>query len=166
MTIPEAAQLVIQACAMAKGGDVFLLDMGEPVKIATLAKRMIELSGWSVKDDNNPDGDIEMVVTGLRPGEKLYEELLLGDDPRPTNHVKINRARDPFIPWEELKSDLNTLKILARQGNVRMLLALLQKLVTTYQPKHNIVDWVVSGQEQIRNVHTESEIFSRHSQDI
>ena len=166
MTIPEAAQLVIQACAMAKGGDVFLLDMGEPVKIATLAKRMIELSGWSVKDDNNPDGDIEMVVTGLRPGEKLYEELLLGDDPRPTKHVKINRARDPFTPWEELKPNLNTLKILARQGNVRMILALLQKLVTTYQPKQNIVDWVVSGQEQIRNVHTESEFFSRHSQDI
>ena len=101
----------------------------------------------------------------MRPGEKLYEELLLGDDPRPTKHAKINRARDPFIPWEELKSDLNALKILTRQGNVRITLALLQKLVTTYQPKQNIVDWVVSGQEQIGNAHTESEFFSRQSKD-
>ena len=80
MTIPEAAQLVIQAGAMAKGGDVFILDMGEPVKIVDLAKNLIQLSGLSVKDENNPKGDIEITYTGLRPGEKLYEELLIGGD--------------------------------------------------------------------------------------
>ena len=89
MTIPEAAQLVIQAGAMAKGGDVFVLDMGKSVKIADLAKRMIELSGLSLRDESNPEGDIEIVVTGLRPGEKLYEELMLGDNPQPTKHPKI-----------------------------------------------------------------------------
>lgn len=84
MTIPEAAQLVIQAGAMAKGGDVFVLDMGQPVKIMDLARRMVELSGLTVKDEQSPEGDIEIAVTGLRPGEKLYEELLSGDNPKPT----------------------------------------------------------------------------------
>ena len=84
MTIPEAAQLVIQAGAMAKGGDVFVLEMGQPVKIMDLARRMIELSGLTVRDDQNPEGDIEIEITGLRPGEKLYEELLIGDNPKST----------------------------------------------------------------------------------
>ena len=88
MTIPEASQLVIQAGAMAKGGDVFVLDMGQSVKIMDLARRMIELSGLTVKDEQNPDGDIEIEITGLRPGEKLYEELLIGDNPKPTSHLR------------------------------------------------------------------------------
>ena len=146
MTIPEAAQLVIQAGAMAKGGDVFVLDMGEPVKIADLARRMIELSGLSVRDENNEDGDVDIVITGLRPGEKLYEELLLGDDPQPTVHPKIQRAQDPFIPWHQLETDLNTLKLLLSQNNVEMIVTLLQKLVTDYQPNGELVDWVFAAQ--------------------
>ncbi|MFM7801259.1 MAG: UDP-N-acetylglucosamine 4,6-dehydratase family protein, partial [Limnohabitans sp.] len=96
MTIPEAAQLVIQAGAMAKGGDVFVLDMGEPVRIMDLARRMIELSGLRVKDEKYPDGDIEIEISGLRPGEKLYEELLIGDNPKPTSHSRIMKAHEEF----------------------------------------------------------------------
>jgi len=151
MTISEAAQLVIQAGAMAKGSDVFVLDMGESVKIADLARRMIELSGLSVRDENNPDGDIEIVVTGLRPREKLYEELLMGDSPQPTLHPEIQQAQDPFIPWDQLETDINTLKILLAQNNVEVILTVLQKLVTSYQPSSEIVDWVFSEQMQVGN---------------
>lgn len=151
MTIPEAAQLVIQAGAMAKGGDVFVLDMGESVKIADLARRMIELSGLSLRDESNPEGDIEIVVTGLRPGEKLYEELMLGDNPQPTLHPKIQRAQDPFIPWDQLETDLNTLKILLGHNNVEMIIAVLQKLVAGYQPSDEVVDWVFAEQMRLGN---------------
>ena len=159
MTIPEAAQLVIQAGAMAKGGDVFVLDMGESVKIADLARRMIGLSGLSLRDVSNPEGDIEIVVTGLRPGEKLYEELMLGDNPQPTLHPKIQRAQDPFIPWDQLETDLNTLKILLGHNNVEMIIAVLQKLVAGYQPSDEVVDWVFAEQmrlgkgDEVDNVH-------------
>lgn len=101
MTISEASQLVIQAGAMAKGGDVFVLAMGQSVKIMSLALQMIELSGLTVKDEQNPDGDIEIEITGLRPGEKLYEELLIGDNPKPTVHPRIMNAHEEFIPWAE-----------------------------------------------------------------
>ena len=148
MTIPEAAQLVIQTGAIAKGGDVFVLDMGAPIKIDDLARRMIELSGLSVRDENNPDGDIEIVVTGLRPGEKLYEELLLGGDPQPTVHPKIQRAQDQFIPWDKLETDLNALKILLSHNNVEMILTVLKEFVTGYQPKGEAVDWVFVEQMQ------------------
>lgn len=148
MTIPEAAQLVIQAGAMAKGGDVFVLSMGESVKIADLARSMIELSGLVVRDDANPDGDIEIVVTGLRPGEKLYEELMLGDDPQPTMHPRIQRAHDPFIPWGDLEEDLATLKILLTHNNVQALIEILKKLVAGYQPDGEIVDFIFSGEMQ------------------
>jgi FlaA1/EpsC-like NDP-sugar epimerase len=146
MTIPEAAQLVIQAGAMAKGGDVFVLDMGEPVKIMDLARRMVELSGLTVRDENYPEGDIEITISGLRPGEKLYEELLIGDDPEPTQHVRIQRAQDPSIPWNELEADLNTLRIVLGHNDVDVILALLTKLVAGYQPSSQIVDWVYSEQ--------------------
>ena len=148
MTIPEAAQLVIQAGAMAKGGDVFVLDMGEPVKIADLAKRMIELSGLSVRDTGHPDGDIDIVITGLRPGEKLYEELLLGDNPQSTMHPKIKRAQDPFIPWDRLEADLATLKTLLARNDVEAVRALLQKLVSGFAPVSEIADWVYTEQKQ------------------
>ena len=111
MTIPEAAQLVIQAAAMAKGGDVFVLDMGQPVKIIDLAKRMVELSGLTLKDEQNPDGDIAIEVTGLRPGEKLFEELLIGDNPKPTIHPCIMKANEEFMPWFELEEKLNALEV-------------------------------------------------------
>ena len=151
MTIPEAAQLVIHAGAMAKGGDVFVLDMGKPVKIADLAKRMVELSGLSVRDEENPDGDIEIVLTGLRPGEKLYEELLLGDNPQPTLHPKIQRAQDPFILWSELETDLTTLKILLSHNNVAEILVLLQKLVFGFKPRSEIADWTHIEQLKVTN---------------
>lgn len=110
MTIPEAAQLVIQAGAMGKGGEVFVLDMGEPVKIVDLARKMIELSGFRMKDSVNTDGDIEIAYTGLRPGEKLYEELLIGDNVEKTSHPSILKANEDFIQWEDLMQSLNQLR--------------------------------------------------------
>ena len=110
MTITEAAQLVIQAGAMGKGGDVFVLDMGKPIKIYDLALKMIQLSGLALKSKDNQKGDIEIKVTGLRPGEKLYEELLLSKDPIKTKHPKIFRSEEPFIPFEELQNEINNLK--------------------------------------------------------
>jgi FlaA1/EpsC-like NDP-sugar epimerase len=106
MTIPEAAQLVLQAARMSQGGEVFILDMGQPVKILDLAKRLIDLSGLSLRDDQNPQGDIAIQVTGLRPGEKLYEELLIGDNPESTNHPRIMKARENFIGWNQLELQL------------------------------------------------------------
>jgi FlaA1/EpsC-like NDP-sugar epimerase len=150
MTITEAAQLVIQAGAMAKGGDVFVLEMGEPVTIMDLARRMVELSGLTVRDDHNPEGDIELTVTGLRPGEKLYEELLIGDDPQPTQHPRIQRANDPFIPWNEMETDLNTLRIVLGHNDIDTILTLLTKLVAGFQPSSQIVDWVY--REQVRSM--------------
>jgi FlaA1/EpsC-like NDP-sugar epimerase len=142
MTIPEAAQLVIQAAAMANGGDVFVLDMGQPVKILDLAKRMVELSGLTVLDQNNPMGDIEIQVTGLRPGEKLYEELLIGDNPLPTSHPRIMKAHEEFLPWNELESKLNILNAALDSNNVPVIRSLLKELVPGYQPEADVVDWV------------------------
>ena len=115
MTIPEAAQLVIQAGAMARGGDVFVLDMGEPVRIFDLARNMVSLSGLKVRDDANPDGDIEILITGLRPGEKLYEELLIGDNPEPSSHPRIMRAREEFIQEPRLRELLAQMESQLRQ---------------------------------------------------
>jgi FlaA1/EpsC-like NDP-sugar epimerase len=142
MTIPEAAQLVIQAAAMATGGDVFVLDMGQPVKILDLAKRMVELSGLTLLDSNNPMGDIEIQVTGLRPGEKLYEELLIGDNPLPTSHPRIMKAHEEFLPWDELESKLNILNGALESNNVPVIRTLLKELVPGYQPESEVVDWV------------------------
>ncbi len=147
MTIPEAAQLVIQAGAMAKGGDVFVLDMGEPVKIMDLARRIIELSGLTVRDDDNPDGDIEIEVTGLRPGEKLYEELLIGDNPQPTSHPRIMKAREDCLPWSELEQKLQALQMALDVNDVGVVRAMLQQLVSGYLPSGEIVDWVHLEQE-------------------
>ena len=142
MTISEAAQLVIQAGAMGAGGDVFVLDMGQPVKIQDLAKRMIELSGLSLSSAANPEGDIEITVTGLRPGEKLYEELLIGDNPRPTQHARIMKAHDQFLPWSQLESKLTTLGIALSLNDVPVVRSLLQQLVSGYSPLGEVVDWV------------------------
>jgi FlaA1/EpsC-like NDP-sugar epimerase len=142
MTIPEAAQLVIQAAAMANGGDVFVLDMGQPVKILDLATRMVELSGLTVHGSNNPMGDIEIQVTGLRPGEKLYEELLIGDNPLPTSHPRIMKAHEEFLPWDELESKLNILNLALESNNVPVIRTLLKELVPGYQPEGDVVDWV------------------------
>jgi len=110
MTIPEAAQLVLQASSMAQGGDVFLLDMGSSIKILDLAKRMIHLKGFTVRDESNPEGDIEIQFTGLKPGEKLFEELLIAEASTSTEHRKIMRAEERYIPWAEIRGALNTLK--------------------------------------------------------
>ena len=137
MTIPEAAQLVIQAGAMAKGGEVFVLDMGQPVKIYDLAKRMVELSGLSVKNPETGAGDIEIVVTGLRPGEKLYEELLIGENPTSTPHPRIMMAREDFLPWEALQAELALLQQALTKGDFQVLVGQLQRLVNGYQPSGN-----------------------------
>jgi FlaA1/EpsC-like NDP-sugar epimerase len=142
MTIPEAAQLVIQAGAMASGGDVFVLDMGEPVKIMDLAKRMVELSGMSVRDEANPEGDIEIAVTGLRPGEKLYEELLIGDNPLPTSHKRIMKAHEEFLSWSILQVQLADLNKALNANDVPVIRSLLKGLVPGYQPDGDVVDWV------------------------
>ncbi len=142
MTIPEAAQLVIQAGAMASGGDVYVLDMGEPIKIIDLAKRMVELSGLMVRDDANPNGDIEIQVTGLRPGEKLYEELLIGDNPEPTQHARIMKAHEEFLSWPALQQHLAELMTAVDANNVPQMRELIQKLVPGYQPDGDVVDWV------------------------
>jgi FlaA1/EpsC-like NDP-sugar epimerase len=147
MTIPEASQLVIQAGAMGRGGDVFVLDMGEPIRIADLARRMIELSGLTVKDEGNPDGDIEIEITGLRPGEKLFEELLIGDNPEGTSHPRILRAREDFLPWQELEPKLKALELALSVNDVRLILAQLRELVAGYAPSENVVDWVLLEQE-------------------
>jgi len=147
MTIPEAAQLVIQAGAMAKGGDVFVLDMGQPVKIMDLARRMVELSGLTVKDEQHPDGDIEIAVTGLRPGEKLYEELLIGADPKPTSHPRIMKAHEAFIPWVELEAKLNALEMAVNVNDVGVIRLMMQQLVAGYTPSDDIVDWVYLEKE-------------------
>lgn len=147
MTIPEASQLVIQAGAMAKGGDVFVLDMGQSVKIIDLARRMIELSGLTVKDEQNPDGDIEIEITGLRPGEKLYEELLIGDNPKPTSHSRIMKAHEEFISWADLEGKLNALEMALNVNDVGVVRLMMQQLVTGYTPSGEIVDWVHMEQE-------------------
>ncbi len=142
MTIPEAAQLVVQAGAMGQGGDVFVLDMGQPVKIIDLARRMVELSGMTVRDELHPDGDIELTVTGLRPGEKLYEELLIGDNPKPTQHPRIMKAHEQFLSWADLEQKLNALSIAMNVNDVPVIRGMLQELVSGYQPSGEVVDWV------------------------
>jgi FlaA1/EpsC-like NDP-sugar epimerase len=134
MTIPEAAQLVLQAGAMGQGGDVFVLDMGQPIKIMDLARRMLHLSGLSERTAANPDGDIEISITGLRPGEKLYEELLIGDNPEPTEHPRIMKAREPYLPWEQLRSELEALQSAASQNDLPRIKAVFLRHVQGYQP--------------------------------
>lgn len=142
MTIPEAAQLVIQAGAMAEGGEVFVLDMGDPVKIIDLARHMIELTGLTLRDANNPDGDIAIEITGLRPGEKLYEELLIGNDPKKTSHPRIMKANEKFLLWADLDRQLRSLDDALNANDVASILTQLQALVPDYQRSPDIVDWV------------------------
>ena len=142
MTISEATQLVIQAGAMAAGGEVFVLDMGDPVRIFDLARKMVELSGLTVRDISNPEGDIEITIVGLRPGEKLYEELLIGDNPVKTNHPRIMKATDHFMPWLELKQELNHLEIAMDSNDVYSVRSKLMELVAEFTPDAEVVDWV------------------------
>ena len=142
MTIAEASQLVIQAGAMASGGDVFVLDMGRPVKIYDLAQKMIELSGLTLRNEQNPDGDIEIEVIGLRPGEKLYEELLIGENPKLTSHPRVMKAQEDFLPLTQLEDDLRTLEMLLNVNDVSAIRTMMKRLVSGYTPIANIVDWI------------------------
>ncbi len=141
MTIPEASELVIQAGAMASGGEVFVLDMGEPVRIYDLAVRMVELSGLRVRDAQTMHGQIEIQVTGMRPGEKLYEELLIGDDPHPTELARVMKAREHFLPWAELEAELAGLDAALEASDLLAVRGQLQRL-TGYTPEGAVVDWV------------------------
>ncbi len=167
MTIPEAAQLVMQAGAMmdteksgfgaktidntsessvGSNAEVYVLDMGKPVKIIVLARRMVELSGFRIKDGNSPDGDIAIEVVGLRPGEKLFEELLIGNNTQMTQHPRIMKANEKFLPWEELQPMLSSLQIAAVNGDVMMIRRILQMLVSEYKPDEKIADLVYNEQ--------------------
>jgi FlaA1/EpsC-like NDP-sugar epimerase len=159
MTIPEAALLVIQAGAMAEGGDVFVLDMGQPVRILELARRTIELSGQTVRDADNPDGDIAIHVTGLRPGEKLYEELLIGDNAQPTQHPRILQAQEEFLLWFMLEQRLRILEDAINRNDVQFLRRQLQELVAGYTPGDDVVDWVWLAQSEGAVVRTQATGF-------
>ena len=137
MTIPEASQLVIQAGAMAKGGEVFVLDMGEPVRIVDLARTMVHLMGLSVKDDETPNGDIELAFTGLRPGEKLYEELLIGECSVGTEHEMIMQATEERLSWDEIQFALESFRKALEKGDKVALKSLLRSYVAGYQPGTN-----------------------------
>jgi len=140
MSIPEAVELVIQAGAMAKGGDVFVLDMGEPVRIVDLAKKMIRLSGLEVKDKFHPDGDIEIEFTGLRPGEKLYEELLIGGNTSETDNPKIMRAEEEMLAWDDLKIIIDELERAIDSCDQDKLRQLLIEAVPGFKPQSEIAD--------------------------
>jgi len=148
MTIPEASQLVIQAGAMGKGGDVFVLDMGDPVKIADLAAKMIRLSGMTVVDDSNPEGDIAIKYTGLRPGEKLFEELLIGEDITQTEHRRIMSAHETWLPWPELEKILLQLDEACHQFAHEDIRRLLLQAPTGFVPKDGICDLVWNAKEK------------------
>ncbi|MGE8335403.1 polysaccharide biosynthesis protein [Pseudomonas laurylsulfatiphila] len=142
MTIPEAAQLVIQAGSMGQGGDVFVLDMGEPVRIVELAEKMIHLSGLSVRSEKNLHGDIAIEFTGLRPGEKLYEELLIGDNVAATQHPMIMTANEDHLSWDVLKVKLTELLAAVDQDDYARVRQLLRDTVSGYTPDGEIVDWI------------------------
>lgn len=150
MTIPEAAQLVIQAGAMGRGGDVFVLDMGEPVRILDLAHHMVRLSGLEVKDEHNPDGDIEIKFTGLRPGEKLYEELLIGNNVLPAGHPKIRRAHEQQLAWERIEFLLAGLRRAAMELDHEAIRRLLIEAVPEYRPDGEIKDTIWSAEVECR----------------
>ena len=142
MTIPEAAQLVIQAGSMARGGDVFVLDMGKPIRIVDLARRMIQLSGRSVRSDEHPDGDVEIVYTGLRPAEKLFEELLIGKDVTGTEHPMILRAVEHRLPWQDVHVMLEQLRVAMGRFDCGAARSILEGTVTEYQPSEELQDLV------------------------
>ena len=152
MTIPEAAQLVIQAGAMGKGGDVFVLDMGDQVKISELAERMVHLMGLTVNNKTNPQGDIEINYSGLRPGEKLYEELLIGENVTGTNHPKIMTADEEFLTWSAMQQALIQMNGLCDEMDCEGIVQLLLKVPTGYNPQHTVCDLLWEQEEDRDNV--------------
>jgi len=162
MTITEASQLVIQAAVMAEKCEVFVLD----IRIKDLIDKMIKLSGLSTKDSKNLDGDIEIKIIGLRPGEKLYEELLIGDNPQKTYHEKIQKAQDSFIPFNELKIDLDHLSNLIEENKVEKVKELLSKLVTSYQSNSKIIDHFYDQQSNVKNDLKSSKVINSEENKI
>ena len=161
MTIPEASQLVIQAGAMGKGGDVFVLDMGDSVKISDLARKMIHLMGLEVRDLNNPEGDIEIQFTGLRPGEKLYEELLIGDNVEATYHPRIMTAQEVSLEWDDFQNLLAALDTSCHSFDIPAVQKLLLSAPTGYQPSSSLCDLVWQGTEdKASKKHLESPVSS------
>ena len=156
MTVSEAAQLVIQSGAMGKHSEVFVLDMGESMKIKHIIEKMILLSGLSIKNDKNPTGDIEIQITGLRPGEKLYEELLIGDNPKKTQHSKILKTIDPYISFNQLEKDLLKLKNLLDDNKAHEVKYFLQNLLKSYNPTSQITD----------NIYLEQMLVKKEAQKI
>ena len=155
MTIPEASQLVIQAGSLSQGGDVFVLDMGEPIRILDLAKRMIHLSGLEIKDDAHPEGEIAISYTGLRPGEKLYEELLIGDNVSDTCHPRIMRAEELIIPWEELEKRLDSLAKATTNDDYEQVRSILMQSVSGFAPQCKISDLLwQQGHVATKTAHT------------
>ena len=149
MTIPEAAQLVIQAGAMGKGGDVFVLDMGEPVKIVDLAQNLIRLSGLEVKSADNPEGDIEIEYTGLRPGEKLFEELLIGDNVKKTKHPRIMTANESFLQLPELLKTIEALNIACHDFDHEAIRKILIEAPTGFKPTDGVGDLVWNVKQEL-----------------
>ena len=149
MTIPEACQLVLQAATMSRGGEVFVLDMGAPVRIFDLARRMIRLSGLKLRTDDDPNGDIDIVITGLRPGEKLFEELLIGNNPEHTQHPSIMMATEASLRFNELVSQLGELSAALDLNDIEQLTKLLQRLVPEYTAERSIVDWTYLEQQKV-----------------
>ena len=166
MTITEAAQLVIQAGALANGGDVFVLDMGKPVKITDLARRMINLMGLTVRDEENPDGDIEIRFTGLRPAEKLYEELLIGNNVSGTEHPRIMRANEDYVKYKVLESSINDLLDASLRLDRDRAREVLLNTVSGYKPTNGIEDLVsvtrARGQDKVQT-ETVIDISSRRN---
>jgi FlaA1/EpsC-like NDP-sugar epimerase len=149
MTVTEAAQLVLQAGVMAEGGEVFVLDMGEPVRIFDLAKRMITLSGLTLRDEEHPHGDIDVVFTGLRPGEKLFEELLIGENPQPTAHPRIMRARENYVTWPNLVTELSRLDQAVQSNDVAMMKEILRSLVAESHLTDVVFDHISIAKETV-----------------
>jgi FlaA1/EpsC-like NDP-sugar epimerase len=153
MTISEASQLVIQAGAMAEGGEIYLLDMGEAIRVFDLAKAMIELSGLTVRDEANPDGDIEVIEVGLRPGEKLYEELLIGEDAQPTPHPRIVKAHEAKIDWALLQPRMQDLDQAIQNRDVAKAMDVLRLLVPGFRtPKAKLADPAQPQASDARNL--------------
>ncbi len=142
MTVTEAAQLVIQGGALGKGSEVFVLDMGQSIKIKDLIDKMIKLSGFSIKTKENPTGDIEIKIIGLRPGEKLYEELLVGDNPQKTIHSKILKTNDPYIQFDKLEKDIENLRLLLEKNNAKEVKVFLEQIINSYHSNSEIVDHI------------------------
>jgi FlaA1/EpsC-like NDP-sugar epimerase len=149
MTVPEAAQLVIQAGALGKNAEVFVLDMGKSIKIKDMIIKMINLSGQKLKDENNLEGDIEIKITGLRPGEKLYEELLIGDNPQKTIHPKIKKIQEPSISFDQFELEILMKTIHLDNQDPKQVKKILDRVIRFYNSNSEIVDYIYNEEKDL-----------------